>query len=188
MFDAFTESFYHLCMSVPQMKHSGKKELGKIRANLTDSIGYMREICNDCSLGVPKGKRVQRQVRYERLKDEFLKLVNQIQIPQSAALESVPATELLGCEERSEFQQKIELYKEQVKKMRENLDLFKDTVKTLQQKNVDLEQRSGGAASIPQLQQMNTLFSGLKDDNERLAQEIATLTKDNELLKQHVEN
>ena len=33
--------------------------------------------------------------------------------------------------------------------MRENLDLFKDTVKTLQQKNVDLEQRSGGAASIP---------------------------------------
>ena len=60
MFDAFTESFYHLSMSVPQLKLSGKKELGKIRANLTDSIGYMREICNDCSLGVPKGKRVQR--------------------------------------------------------------------------------------------------------------------------------
>lgn len=111
MFDAFTQSFYHLCMSVPQIKHSGKKELGKIRANLTDSIGYMREICNDCSLGVPKGKRVQRQVRYERLKDEFLQLINRIQIPQFAALKNGPATEL-GCEERSEFQQKIELYKE----------------------------------------------------------------------------
>lgn len=35
----------------------------------------MREICADSSLGVNKGKRVQRQVRYERLKDEFLNLV-----------------------------------------------------------------------------------------------------------------
>ena len=35
----------------------------------------MRDICNDTSLGVNKGKRVQRQVRYERLKDEFLNLI-----------------------------------------------------------------------------------------------------------------
>ena len=35
----------------------------------------MRDICSDQSLGVPKGKRVQRQVRYERLKAEFSKLV-----------------------------------------------------------------------------------------------------------------
>ena len=38
----------------------------------------MREICSDTSLGVPKGKRVQRQVRYERLKEEFLKLVTNL--------------------------------------------------------------------------------------------------------------
>jgi len=35
---------------------------------------------------------------------------------------------------------------------------------------------------------MNALFAGLKEDNERLAQEIQTITRDNELLKSHVEN
>ena len=40
----------------------------------------MREICNDSSLSVPKGKRVQRQVRYERLKEEFFKLVSGLNI------------------------------------------------------------------------------------------------------------
>ena len=58
MFDAFAESFYHLSMALPQLKLSAKQDLVKIRTNLIDSIAYMREICNDCSFGVPKGKRV----------------------------------------------------------------------------------------------------------------------------------
>ena len=47
MFDAFTDSFYHLCMAVPKVKQSSKQELTKIRSNLQDSIAYMREICSD---------------------------------------------------------------------------------------------------------------------------------------------
>ena len=34
---------------------------------------------------------------------------------------------------------------------------------------------------------MNTLFNSLKEDNERLAQEISQLAKDNQFLKEHVE-
>ena len=79
MFDAFADSFYNLCMQVvPTSKQTSKQELTKIRSNLKDSIVYMRDICSDSNLGVPKGKRVQRQVRYERLKDEFLKLISKL--------------------------------------------------------------------------------------------------------------
>lgn len=63
--------------------------------------------------------------------------------------------------------------------MRENIDLFKESVRTLQQKNSELEKRCSGQPSLPQMQQMNSLFSGLKEDNERLAYEISTLQKDN---------
>ncbi len=55
----------------------------------------------------------------------------------------------ISDEERSDYQHKIELYKEQVKKMRENLDLFKDTVKTLQTKNEELEANFGSQPSLP---------------------------------------
>ena len=34
----------------------------------------MRNIVNETGLNVTQGKRVQRQVRYDRLKEEFLKL------------------------------------------------------------------------------------------------------------------
>lgn len=79
MFDAFADSFHNLCMQVvPKAKQSSKHELTKIRSNLKDSIAYMRDICSDSNLGVPKGKRVQRQVRYERLKDEFSKLISKL--------------------------------------------------------------------------------------------------------------
>jgi len=63
---------------VPTAKQTSKQELTKIRSNLKDSIAYIRDICSDSNLGVPKGKRVQRQVRYERLKDEFLKLISKL--------------------------------------------------------------------------------------------------------------
>ena len=35
---------------------------------------------------------------------------------------------------------------------------------------------------------MNKLFAGLKEDNERLAQEIKGMTKENQSLKEHVDN
>lgn len=58
MFDAFTDTFYKLFVSLPIAKTQAKDELTKIRSNLSDSVAYMRDICSDRSLGVPKGKRV----------------------------------------------------------------------------------------------------------------------------------
>ena len=72
--------------------------------------------------------------------------------------------------------------------MRENIELFKESVHTLTQKNSELEKRCVGQPSPSQMQQMNALFQGLKEDNERLAHEITTLTKDNQILKDYVEN
>ena len=78
MFDAFADSFHKLCQTIPGVANAAKSELTKIHTNLKGSIGYMREICSDQTLGVPKGKRVQRQVRYERLKEEFGNLISKL--------------------------------------------------------------------------------------------------------------
>ena len=77
----------------------------------------MREICSDTSLGVPKGKRVQRQVRYERLKEEFLKLVTNLGegMSNQGAGSKDDQMNYLKTQletERSDFQQKIGLYKD----------------------------------------------------------------------------
>ena len=111
MFDAFADSFYQLCLQVPKAKQTAKQELTRIRSNLKDSVAYMRDICSDSSLGVPKGKRVQRQVRYERLKDEFLKLVH-LMGTADASPQVEEQLEQLMVVERGEFQQKINLYKD----------------------------------------------------------------------------
>ena len=109
MFDAFADSFYSLCMQVvPKAKCNSKQELTKIRSNLKDSVAYMRDICSDSSLGVPKGKRVQRQVRYERLKDEFLKLVSKL----GECNDHPDSSSHLQSDERAEFHHKIALYKD----------------------------------------------------------------------------
>lgn len=71
MFDAFADSFNSFCLKIASL-HSlspeatstnqtvAKQGISKIHANLKSSVAYMREICIDSSLGVPKGKRVQR--------------------------------------------------------------------------------------------------------------------------------
>ena len=44
--------------------------------------------------------------------------------------------------ERAQFQCKIDIYKDQVDKMRQNLDLYKESMTQLQNKNKELEQLS----------------------------------------------
>lgn len=64
----------------------------------------MREICIDSSLGVPKGKRVQRQVRYERLKDEFLSLINTMGSSNiDSELQIARQSSALSQDERADF-------------------------------------------------------------------------------------
>jgi hypothetical protein len=71
--------------------------------------------------------------------------------------------------------------------MKENMRLFKESINHLQQKNQELQTtallQSGHnqhlGMSSSDLEQMNVLFNGLKDDNTRLASEIKRLVKEN---------
>lgn len=110
MFDAFADTFYKLTRRVlPKDRQGQCEELTKIHKNLQESVAYMREICSDSCLGVAKGKRVQRQVRYERLKDEFLSLIKRL---TRNGVDRDRSEEPLGGGERAEFQHKIALYKD----------------------------------------------------------------------------
>ena len=96
----------------------------------------MREVCADTGVNITQGKQVQRQVRYERLKEEFTKLIDKLgskasQQPLRTTRKTDDETERkikdleeTLQEERQDFQKKLKLYKDQVKRMRENIDLF----------------------------------------------------------------
>ena len=78
MFEAYAESLHQLFLQMPKVKQAAKSELTKIQSSFKESIGFMREVCADTGVNVTQGKRVQRQVRYERLKEEFLKLIEKL--------------------------------------------------------------------------------------------------------------
>lgn len=60
--------------------------------------------------------------------------------------------------------------------MRENIDLFKDNMKLLKTQNDELQ---GRINSQVDQKQMSNLFNGLKEDNERLAEEVKRLQDEN---------
>ena len=72
--------------------------------------------------------------------------------------------------------------------MRDNIDLFKDSITQLQQKNQDLQHQRLFTSQSQDISQINELFRGLKDDNERLAAEIKSLAKENQDLKSTNDN
>ena len=43
--------------------------------------------------------------------------------------------------ERAEYEVKLELYKEQIRKMTDNIDLFKESIEGLKKRNGELEQQ-----------------------------------------------
>ena len=68
--------------------------------------------------------------------------------------------------------------------MKENIKLFKESISSLQLKNQELQQTQQQQQHVPpmskeDLDHMNALFGGLRDDNSRLASEIKRLTKQN---------
>ena len=84
--------------------------------------------------------------------------------------------------DRLEQSKRIDQYKEQVLRMRENIDLFKDNMKVLREQNEELQQKlanqsingSEGMMSA----QIKELFEGLKEDNMRLADEVQRLQEE----------
>lgn len=66
--------------------------------------------------------------------------------------------------------------------MKENIKIFKDAITQLQIKNQELQQQHLPMTK-EDLDQMNALFGGLRDDNSRLASEIKRLTKENSELQ-----
>lgn len=45
--------------------------LQKVLSSIEDSVEYMKELFANSSLNVAQGKKVQRKIRYEKLKTEF---------------------------------------------------------------------------------------------------------------------
>ena len=80
-------------------------------------------------------------------------------------------------EEKEEIAEKVELYKAQITKMRSNMDLFKETVNNLQKANSELQKKCDSQPNGQQMQQINQLFQGLKEDNKRLATETQNLSQ-----------
>ena len=63
--------------------------------------------------------------------------------------------------------------------MRENIDLFKENMKLLKHQNDELQSKITQQQSMGDNKQMQNLFNGLKEDNERLAEEIKRLQEEN---------
>ena len=78
MFEAYQTSMHQLITSIPKIKQSAKTELASIQSSFKNSIDFMREQCNDTGVNVTQGKKVQRQHRYEKLKQEFTNLIEKV--------------------------------------------------------------------------------------------------------------
>ena len=208
MLEAYVESIGKLYMQVPRTRTSAKTELGKIMDSFRESVQYVRNIVNETGLNVTQGKRVQRQVRYDRLKEEFLKLSKKLLTNGSNGNLILQGTDQHYSKndrkedvsiERAEYEVKLELYKEQIRKMTDNIDLFKESIEGLKKRNGELEQQlkqsSQPANSLlnsesrakSQLQHMNGMLGELRDDNERLQREIKSLNKEDKNSKELIE-
>lgn len=120
-------------------------DMQKVAKSIGETIFYMRELCDDTGLSVPTSKRVQRQVRYERLRTEFTQMISKIRsatrMGSGSAKSRRKSSTGAGSEprkmkelesqlenERHDYLQKSKLYKDQIKKMRGNIDLFKENI------------------------------------------------------------
>lgn len=65
--------------------------MSKVVKSIEDSVGYMRELFSQSKLSVTQGKKVQRKVRYEKLKTEFQQLI--------VSIGAVSAKDARGAEE-----------------------------------------------------------------------------------------
>lgn len=62
--------------------------LAKVIKSIEDSIEYMKELFTNSKHNVTQGKKVQRKIRYEKLKTEFHQLI----LSLSASLTSNPVS------------------------------------------------------------------------------------------------
>ena len=123
----------------------------------------MREICQETGVSVTEGKRIQRQQRYDRLKEEFNKLIKKLCTNNAFGTTSsskreedkdsrIRMLEKQLDEEKEEIAEKVELYKAQITKMRSNMDLFKETVNNLQKANSELQKKCDSQPNGQQMQ------------------------------------
>ena len=80
MFEAYSDSLYDIFLKIRNNKQSqaSRTEITKVRDSFKLSVEYMREICQETGLSITEGKRIQRQQRYDRLKEEFNKLIHRL--------------------------------------------------------------------------------------------------------------
>ena len=73
-----------------------------------------------------------RQVRYEKLREEFTQLVTKMCRGKDASQTQTQRLEAELAEERADARHKLALYKDQAKKLKENSTLYRDTIEKLQ--------------------------------------------------------
>ena len=71
MFDTYVQTISLLIESIAGKNRSYKSDLSKVTGSLNQTVTYLRDICQDTGLNVSQQKRNQRQLRYERLREEF---------------------------------------------------------------------------------------------------------------------
>lgn len=121
------------------------KELSSINSLMHESLKTMRQICS-VNRGSADSNDQHRQNRFEKLRDSFLKLQqrycrSESQEENSGAGGRVRELEKSLETEKQDYNKKISLYKDQVKKMKQNIELFKESINQLQLNNQELQAR-----------------------------------------------
>ena len=155
------------------------KELSSINSLMHESLKTMRQLCS-VNRGSVDSNDQFRQNRFEKLRDSFLKLQqrygrSESQEENSGAGGRVRELEKSLETEKQDYNKKISLYKDQVKKMKQNIELFKESINQLQLNNQELQarqllqQQQESKTGQAEMGRLNQLFTDLKDDNQRLA-------------------
>jgi len=67
----------------------------KFFKNLETSLDFLQGLFDGSHLNVTQGKKVQRKVRYEQMKEEFLEIINNATIPTKEAPTSMRSNSVL---------------------------------------------------------------------------------------------
>jgi hypothetical protein len=110
MFETYIHSITVLFDSLSTQPKT-RSALAKVTASLTQSVDFIRSIIDDTGLNVAPQKRNQRQLRYEKLREEFILLISSLS-KEEADRTKLKKVEAELASERADSKQKLLMYKD----------------------------------------------------------------------------
>ena len=110
MIETYTSALFELFgESLPKKSNNEewRVDLKRVMQSFRESVSYMQTLCDETGLSVTQGKRVQRQVRYDKLKEEFSRLAQTL-LQQGNGCKALKEAEV----DRIDSVRKIKLYKD----------------------------------------------------------------------------